>query len=102
MVAHTAGDLNLDPGGQVYSVTAENDIIHLAAGATLGPDPFNPSFGATRLDANPGPSWGPGLPSVKAHSSYWDPGNPALQNMGDIIAGKAPQHFAPTPEPPRR
>jgi len=54
------------------------------------------------LDANPGPGWGPGLPSVDAHSWYWEPGNPALQNMGDIFAGKAPEHIATTPEPPRR
>lgn len=98
MLTEKASDLNLDPGAHVYSVTAENDVIHLATGATLGPDPFNPAFGATRLDANPGPTWGPGLPSVAAHSSYWDLGNPALQNMGDIIAGKPPEHLAPPPE----
>lgn len=98
MLADTASGLNLDPGAHVYSVTAENDIIHLATGTTLGPDPFDPDFGATRLDTNPGSTWGPGLPSVAAHSSYWDDNNPGLTNMGDIIAGKPPAHIAPPPE----
>ncbi len=95
MLTPHASDLNLEPNANVYSMTAKNDIIHLATDMTLGTDPFAADYGATRLDAAPGPTWGPGLPSVPAHSSYWDPGNPALDNMGSIIAGLPPAHLAP-------
>lgn len=95
MLTSHASDLNLEANANVYSITARNDIIHAATGMTLGADPFATDFGATRLDASPGPTWGPGLPSVPAHSSYWDPGNPALENMGAIIAGRPPTHLAP-------
>ncbi|WP_443732536.1 alpha/beta hydrolase [[Mycobacterium] fortunisiensis] len=95
MLTQHAGDLNLEANANVYSITAKNDIIHAATDMTLGADPFGTDFGATRLDASPGPPWGPGLPSVPAHSSYWDPGNPALENMGAIIAGLPPTDLAP-------
>ncbi|WP_458317897.1 alpha/beta hydrolase [Mycolicibacterium brisbanense] len=101
MLSSHASDLNLDPGAHVYSMTAENDVIHLATDATLGADPFGLQYGATRLDTNPGPTWGPGLPSVAAHSSYWDDNNPGLANMGAIIAGLPPAHIASPPVHPR-
>lgn len=53
---------------------------------------------ALRLWASPGPSLDPYgiLPSVEAHSSYWQPGNPALANLGAVIAGvPAPQIVGP-------
>lgn len=85
LVSHSA-QLDLAPGAQVYAMRAEHDIISLATGLTLGPDPTL-GFGATVLDAAPGPAtWGI-FPSVAAHSSYWDVGNPALTNMGEVIAG---------------
>ena len=59
----------------------------------MGPDPTWAGFGAVALEASPGPTTGPpewNLPSVAAHSSYWDIGNPALADMGAIIAGKPP------------
>lgn len=92
MLVDTAGDLNLDSGSKVFSMTARNDIISLATDMTLGADPFTDAFGGTRLWANPGPSWDPTglIGDVAAHSSYWDPGNPALANMGAIIAGRPP------------
>lgn len=83
-----AGDLNVDPGAHVYATKAQHDIIGVATGWTLGPDPTGADFGATTFEAAPGPSWPFGLPSVAAHSSYWDSGNPALDNMGRIIAGR--------------
>lgn len=94
-----ASDLNLDPGGHVYATRAQHDIIHLVAGAALGPNPTWDGFGAVELQAAPGPALGPeilNLPSVAAHSSYWDDdGNPALLNMGAIIAGKPPPYVVP-------
>ena len=82
-----------DPGGHVYAARTENDIIGAAGGTsqwTLGPEPDKQSFGAIHLQADPGPSWPLGLPSIDAHSSYSSPENPALANMGSIIAGKPP------------
>ena len=93
MLVDHASDLSIDPGGHVYAARAENDIIGAAGGTTqwtLGPEPDKQSFGAIHLQADPGPSWPLGLPSIDAHSSYWSPENPALANMGSIIAGKPP------------
>jgi hypothetical protein len=55
----------------------------------LGPDPTAPNFGARALAADPGPAGPVGLPSVGAHSGYWDQSNVALTNMGAVIAGVA-------------
>ncbi len=92
MLAHHAGDLNLTPGANVYAMRAPNDIIELATGLTLGRDPAAPEFGGTRLLAAAGASSDPtGLtPSIAAHGGYWDYDNPALRNMGAVIAGVLP------------
>jgi hypothetical protein len=95
MLVDRAGDLSLDPGGHVYAMCAQNDIIGAAGAATqwtLGPEPDKPGFGAIDLQADPGTAWPFGLPSVDAHSGYWDPGNKALLNMGSIIAGTPPPY----------
>ena len=97
LVGH-ASDLNLDSGGQVYATRAEHDIISVVAGAVLGPNPTWDGFGAIELEAAPGPATGPDfldIPSIGAHSSYWDEGNPALANMGAIIAGMPPPKVLP-------
>ena len=92
MLVQHAGDLNLDPGAGVYATRAANDVITFATDTTLGPDPIAQAFGATGLMADPGPSLDTyGIfPSVDAHSSYWNPGNVALRNMGAVIAGAPP------------
>lgn len=97
MLVDNAGELNLGAGADVYATRARFDPINLATGFTLGPSPTADAFGAIELQAAAGPTTGPpilDLPSVAAHSSYWDPGNPALRNMGSIIAGMAPPHLA--------
>ncbi|PIB75681.1 hypothetical protein CQY23_19585 [Mycobacterium celatum] len=88
MLTGHASDLNLDPGAHVFATRAQNDIIDWVTDYTLGPDPTGAGFGAIPFEAAPGPAGPLGLPSVAAHSSYWDPGNPALANMGRIIAGR--------------
>lgn len=93
MLSRHAGDLAMDPGGRVYSMTAGNDPISLVTSLTLGADPNGTTYGATRLATDPGPAlpYSAGLlPGLSAHSSYWDEGNPGLANMGAIIAGLAP------------
>ena len=95
MLVDNAGQLNLDPNAHVYATRARFDPINIASGFTLGPSPTNDGFGAVRLEAAPGPSSGYDLPSIGAHSSYWDEGNPALANMGAIIAGMPPPHVLP-------
>jgi hypothetical protein len=97
ILAGHAGDLNLDPGAHVFATRALNDIIGVTTYATLGPDPMASQFGGIPFEASPGPTWH-GLPSIDAHSSYWDPGNPALNNLGRIIAGRTdvtPPTFTP-------
>jgi hypothetical protein len=100
MLVDHASELDLAAGAQVYSMTARNDIITLATGMTLGEDPYGPDFGATRLWADPGPSWDPTgiIGDVAAHSSYWDAGNPGLANLGAIIAGRPAPRVIPAGE----
>ncbi|MBO0678099.1 hypothetical protein JRC04_11545 [Mycolicibacterium sp. S2-37] len=93
MLADNAGQLNLPDGAQVYASRAENDVIGIATYATLGPDPMGRSFGAVPFEAAAGPTSNFG---VDAHSSYWSPDNPALLNMGRIIAGKPEGVTPPT------
>jgi hypothetical protein len=98
MLVNNASDLSLDSGGQVYATRAQHDIIQAAVGTVLGPDPTWNGFGAVELQASPGPSTGPpsmNLPSIAAHSSYWDIGNLALTDMGAILAGKPPPLTVP-------
>ncbi|OBG72819.1 MULTISPECIES: alpha/beta hydrolase [unclassified Mycobacterium] len=97
MLVHHAGDMSLDPGAHVYAIRARNDIIGLVTDKTLGHDPTASDFGATRLWAAPGSSSDDlGLtPSIAAHSSYWDYDNPALRNMGAVIAGVTPPQVIP-------
>jgi Alpha/beta hydrolase len=92
MLAKHASDLNLDPGGNVFAMRAHNDIIEVVTDMTLGRDPTSADFGGIHLSAGPGPSTDPYglLPSVAAHSSYWQPGNPALDNIGAVIDGLPP------------
>ncbi|MGV1086904.1 MAG: alpha/beta hydrolase [Mycobacterium sp.] len=93
MLSRHAGDLALDPGARVYSMTAEHDPISLVTSLTLGADPNAADYGATRLATNSGsplPYSAGLLPGVSAHSSYWDEGNPGLANIGAIIAGLPP------------
>jgi len=100
MLTDHASNLSLAEGAKVYSMTARNDIISWATDTTLGADPFATDFGATRLLSDPGTSWDPTeiIGSVGAHSSYWDSqSNPALQNMGAIIAGLPPAQIV-TPD----
>jgi Alpha/beta hydrolase len=95
MAVDRAGRLNLKPGGNVYAMRAENDMIGMGGVVTewtLGADPTAPGFGATRLTADPGPAGPLGLPSLGAHSSYWYDGNQALENLGAVIAGLSPPH----------
>lgn len=97
LVGHAA-EMSLDHGAQVYAMRAQHDVIHLVSGAALGLNPTWDGFGAVELAAAPGPSTGPpvlNLPSVGAHSSYWDEGNPALANVGAIIAGMPPPEVVP-------
>lgn len=93
MLVGRVGELSLDPGAQVFAIRAANDVIGMSGVVgewTLGPDPTAPNFGAGRLAADPGPAGPVGLPTVDAHSGYWDQRNVALANMGAVIAGVAP------------
>lgn len=98
ILAGHASDLNLPADSHVFATRAQNDIIGAVTGLTLGPDPMMSKFGGIPFEAAPGPSWPFGLPSVAAHSSYWSDGNPALLNMGKVIAGQTdvtPPTFTP-------
>jgi Alpha/beta hydrolase len=98
ILAQHATDLNLDPGARVFATRAENDIIGIATYATLGPDPMSSRFGGIPFEAAPGRAGPFDTPTIAAHSSYWDAGNPALDNIGRIIDGQAtvtPPRFAP-------
>ncbi len=98
ILAGHASDLNLPADANVFATRAQNDIIGAVTGMTLGPDPMLSKFGGIPFEAAPGQPWPLGLPSIGAHSSYWSDGNPALLNMGKIIAGQTnvtPPTFTP-------
>jgi hypothetical protein len=100
MLVDGAGAFNLQRGAHVYAMRAANDIIGMSGVVTewtLGPDPTAPTFGARGLAADPEPPGLLGLPSVDAHSSYWDQANIALANMGAVIAGVAPAQIVGPP-----
>ena len=98
MLVDNTGQLDLDDGANVYVTRARYDPINLATGFTLGPSPTADAFGAIQFEADDGPTSGPPifrLPSIDAHSSYWDQGNRALLNMGAVIAGLPPPYLSP-------
>jgi hypothetical protein len=72
-----------DVAAHVHSTTAQYDPIKVAAGSH-GPSPtqFTNTF-----ESAPGPASVVGW-NQAVHSMYWDTGNPALANMGNIIADK--------------
>ena len=92
--ANNASDLSLTgiessaTGRHVYSALAENDIINIAIATVHGPSPTSGSFGGQQIEAGPGPAgpWGFSF-STEAHSSYWDPGNPARYEITRIVTG---------------
>ncbi len=93
MMVDRANRLDLHTGAHIYVMRAEHDVISMGGVVTewtLGVDPVAPGFGAQRLAADPGPAGPLGLPSVAAHSSYWQDGNVALGNFGAVIAGMPP------------
>jgi hypothetical protein len=88
-----AGDLHLtgvkDVPEHVHSTVAQHDPIKLSAGVN-GPSPAALPFGGTTFTSDPGAAgpWYEGGWNGAVHSRYWDPGNAALVNMGNVIAGK--------------
>jgi hypothetical protein len=90
-----AGGLNF-PTDHIYATVADHDIIHMSniedPHDVHGPDPAGTQFGAHVFASAPGTAgpWYTGGYSGAAHSQYWGTTNPALENMGKIIAGQVP------------
>lgn len=62
VLADHASDLNVNRGAHVFASRAQNDVITLVTGATLGPDPTGSGFGAIVFEAAPGPEGPVGMP----------------------------------------
>jgi hypothetical protein len=77
---------------QVFAARDDNDIIVWSEGFH-STDPVTPAFGAHVFNSGVGPSDG-----VAAHSYYFVPGSPAMNNMGQIITGNY-QNVTPPPPP---
>ena len=90
MIVDNASGLHLADGGRVFATQAQNDVIRVATGWTLGPAPVSPDFGARVFDADAGPKTLGAFWSVDAHSSYWSNGNKALDGIGKVIVGGMP------------
>lgn len=87
--ATSAARLGVAPG-HLYVGSASRDVIHLAAGTTLGTDPLAPGVGATRFAAESVHRDDPGLLDglgVADHSRYYDPGSESLWSLGAIASG---------------
>lgn len=98
ILAENASHRGLASGASVFASRAENDVSVIATYATLGPDPMTSRFGGIPFEA--AAAAGPfGTPTLDAHNSYFGPpANPALDNMGRIIAGRTdvtPPTFTP-------
>ncbi|KQV69462.1 hypothetical protein ASC64_06340 [Nocardioides sp. Root122] len=101
---HHASDLNM-PAGQVFVGAADNDPVSWLGGEDgllpgtwddslgLGADPAQHDFGATNFAVDNGEEFhGTGLVTtgfMENHTNYFDVGNPALANMGDIVSGNS-------------
>ncbi len=86
--ADNAGALNL-PDGHVWATADPDDPVP----DTLahGNDPTDSDFGANVFQADAPAkegAWYQGGYNAATHSDYWEPGNPALDGIGEIIAGK--------------
>ncbi|MFL6140674.1 MAG: alpha/beta hydrolase [Labedaea sp.] len=96
-----ADQLNF-PTEHIHATVAQHDIIQVTnipgPYDVHGPDPTGSQFGADVFASNPGTEGSPYLEGISeaAHSQYWDYRNPALDNMGRIIAG-----LPPTAQPTR-
>ena len=64
-----------------FSEQAPGDAI--AELGIFGAPPSAPTFGGTRMSTN-----APDHPTVAAHSSYFEPGSEALENMVDVVTGE--------------
>jgi hypothetical protein len=92
---HLDGVNLADVGSRVHSTVATNDIIQItnerwladvpSTDIALGPDPARPEFGGQTFESAPGSDF-LSYPTAAAHGEYWDKGNPAVDNMGKIIA----------------
>jgi pimeloyl-ACP methyl ester carboxylesterase len=63
-----------------FSEQAPGDAI--AELGVFGTAPTSPTFGGTRMSTN-----APDHPDVAAHSSYFEPGSQALENMAEVVTG---------------
>ena len=85
--------LHLDQS-HFFSEQAPGDAI--AELGVFGAPPSSPTFGGTRMGTN-----APDHPPVEAHSSYFEPGSEALENMVDVVTGEYDEivrHRAAFPE----
>ncbi|MEU7040187.1 alpha/beta hydrolase [Streptomyces varsoviensis] len=81
MTVKHAGDLNIDPKHVYIGAAKDDPIINNFAGASLGSDTRNDTFGARHFKVD-----------TSGHSGYWDyiNGQPSesLTNQGRIITGE--------------
>lgn len=79
---------------RVWATAAPGDLIEKTPPGLLGPSPTGTGFGAkvfTCADTGRQPWWlamfGVGRDAVGAHNGYWNPGNPARDNLTAIVTG---------------
>jgi hypothetical protein len=81
-----AADLGVPPD-HVWATAARHDLVPRLGPAPdhgwFGPNPTSPGFGARVFTSAPGSIAHP----VRTHTSYFDPGNPALTNIARIATG---------------
>lgn len=87
-----AAAMGIDPS-HVWASRDTNDVIVYAEGFH-NTDPVTSAYGAHVFNSGDGPSNDFGVP---AHSYYFTPGSPGMQNMGDIITGHYNQVTSPPP-----
>ncbi|MBF6060497.1 hypothetical protein IU500_06865 [Nocardia terpenica] len=100
---HLTGVPQDEVAKHIFATKADNDPVPLYGdvggglpfvGDNFGKDPTWSGFGAQTFRSDSGSSWPIVGYDPGAHSEYWNPGNKALQGMGDIIAGHGDQAVA--------
>ena len=72
-----------EQGQHVYATTARGDVIRFVPRPVHGRQPVTREFGAQNFESAPG-----GWNWIRNHGAYWNLRNPALFNVGRIIAGR--------------
>jgi hypothetical protein len=84
-----AAELRGVSADHVWATRARHDLVRWLPDFWFGEDPTSDEFGGRSFTSHPGSAAG----GLRAHSAYWDDGNPSRRGMAGIITGN--YHLVP-------